>query len=335
MPNVPRFVRQGDSINFTAKVVNFTDEDILANVEIEFFDAVSMKPIGISSDKLQQKIKLSAKSNGKLSWSLALPFDVSMISYRIKATSNSFSDGEQRSFPVLTNRMLVTETMPMFLNAGESKTYNFKALTDKTATSKSIANYRYTVEVTSNPVWYAIQALPYLSENKNNSTLSAFRRYYSNTVSSFIVNSNPEIKRVFESWQQLTPDAFLSNLEKNEDLKYTVLQATPWVLEAENETEQKRRIGILFDINRLANEKTVTFEKLRSTQLSSGAWPWFNGMRDDVFTTQKIVLGLAKLHDKGILDLDDNRSTKGVLKKAVRFLDRELVKNYNRLKKSE
>ena len=333
MPNVPRFVRQGDQINFTAKVVNFSDDAVTANVEIEFFDAVSMKPLSLSEDKLQQNIELNAKSNGKLTWLLEIPFDVSMISYHIKAVANNFSDGEQRSFPVLTNRMLVTETMPMFLNADESKTYNFKALTDKTAASKSIENYRYTVEVTSNPVWYAIQALPYLSENKNNSTLGAFRRYYSNAVSSFIVNSNPEIKRVFESWQQLSPDAFLSNLEKNEDLKNAVLQATPWVLEAENETEQKRRLGILFDINRLANEKAVTFEKLRSSQLSSGAWPWFNGMRDDVFTTQKIALGLAKLHDKGILNLAQDRNTERMLKKAIRFLDREQKENYERLKK--
>lgn len=334
MPNVPRFVRQGDEINFTAKVVNFTEEDVLANVEIEFFDAVSMKPLNISKSALNQNLPIAAKSNAKISWLLNIPDDVSMISYRLKAKTENFSDGEERAFPVLTNRMLVTETMPMFLNANQSKTYDFKALVDKTSKSKSIKNYRYTVEVTSNPVWYAIQALPYLSESNNQSTLSAFNRYYSNSVSSYIVNSNPEIRRVFKSWKQLTPDAFLSNLQKNEELKTAVLEATPWVLEAEEETEQKRRIGVLFDINRLANEKSATLEKLISTQMPSGAWPWFNGMREDVYTTQKIALGFAKLHSKGIIHIDDDHNRRRMIKKAISFLDRKLVEDFEKLKKN-
>lgn len=334
MPNVPRFLRQGDEINFTAKVVNFTEEDVLANVEIEFFDAVSMKPISISKSNLQQELQIAAKSNAKISWLLNIPDDVNMISYRLKAKTENFSDGEERAFPVLTNRMLVTETMPMFLNANQNKTYNFSALIDKTVQSESIKNYRYTVEVTSNPVWYAIQALPYLSESKNQSTLSAFHRYYSNSVSSYIVNSNPEIKRVFESWKQLTPDAFLSNLQKNEELKNAVLEATPWILEAEDETEQKRRIGVLFDINRLANEKASTLDKLISTQMSSGAWPWFNGMRADVYTTQKIALGFAKLHSKGIIHIEDDHNRKRMIKKAISFLDKDIAEDYNQMKKS-
>lgn len=334
MPNVPRFVRQGDEINFTAKVVNFTDENILANVEIEFFDALSMKPISISKGSLQKELEIAAKSNAKISWLLNIPDDVSMISYRLKAKTENFSDGEERAFPVLTNRILVTETMPMFLNANESKTYNFSALADKTAASGSVKNYRYTVEITSNPVWYAIQALPYLSESNNQSTLSAFNRYYSNSVSSYIVNSNPKIKKVFESWKQLTPDAFLSNLEKNEELKSAVLEATPWVLEAEDETEQKRRIGILFDINRLANEKASTLDKLISSQMSSGAWPWFNGMRADVYTTQKIILGFAKLHSKGIIHIEDDRNRQRMIKKAISFLDKDMAEDYNQMKKS-
>ncbi|NOY50163.1 MAG: hypothetical protein GXO88_06355 [Chlorobi bacterium] len=334
MPNLPRFVRQGDEVNFTAKVVNFTDSDIAANVEIEFFDALGMKPIKISSDELSTNVDIAAKANTKLSWKLLIPDDISMISYRIKATTGSFSDGEERSFPVLTNKMLVTETLPMFINANESKTYNFVSMAKRTTKSPGLKSYRYTVEITSNPIWYAIQALPYLAENDNKSNISAFNRYYSNAISSFIVNSNPQIKKVFESWQTLAPDAFLSRLEKNQELKSAVLQATPWVLEAEGETGQKRRIGILFDLNKLANEKKSTLGKLKSTQLNSGAWSWFNGMGDDVFTTQKIVLGFAKLQNKGIIVINDDPERARMIKKAVSFLDKEIVRDYEGLKKN-
>jgi hypothetical protein len=334
MPNVPRFVRQGDEISFTAKVINFTDYAISANVEIEFFDALSMKPVKISQDGLNTKISIDAKASAKLSWKLIIPDDISMISYRIKAKTDQFSDGEERSFPVLTNRMLVTETLPMFINAREDKTYEFPDMALKINDSQTIENYRYTLEITSNPIWYAIQALPYLAENDNHSNLSVFNRYYSNSISSFIVNSNPKIKRVFEHWKQFSPEAFLSKLEKNQELKLAVLQSTPWVLEAEDETAQKRRIGLLFDMNKMANEKESTLNKLRTSQLSSGAWSWFKGMGDDVYTTQKIVLGLAKLQNKGIIEINDDPERKRMLKRAVDFLDKDMVLNYEDLRKN-
>ena len=333
LPNVPRFVRQGDEINFTTKIVNFTENDIVTDVSIEFFDGISLKTVALVNSDSEQSLSIGANSNGKLSWQLKIPYDVQMLSYRIKASTENFTDGEERSFPVLTNRILVTETMPMFLNPNEKKTYNFSSLVDKTEKSNSIRNYKYTVELTSNPVWYAIQALPYLSENKNRSTLSTFNKYYSNTVSSFIVNSNPKIKKVFENWKQYSPDSFLSNLQKNTELKNAVLEATPWVLESEDETEQKRRIGVLFDINRLSLEKNLTLEKLNASQLQSGAWPWFDGMRADKYSTQKIVLGFAKLHDKNIIHLNDDRVRARIVKRAVNYLDEELVAAYTKLKK--
>jgi len=256
-----------------------------------------------------------------------------MLGYRIKAASPTFSDGEERMIPVLTNRMLVTETLPMHLKGNETKKFRIDKLadSDKYMMMSSRQDYRFTVEFTSNPAWYAIQALPYLSEPKVESASNLFNMYYANALSSFILNSNPKIKNVLESWKTHTPDTFLSNLQKNQELKRVVLNATPWVLEAESEEEQKRRIALLFDVNRISNQTDNALQKLRKSQLSSGAWSWFKGMREDRYSTQQIVLGFARLNANQVIDFKQNQAVSGMIRKAVKYLDREIKDDYEKL----
>jgi uncharacterized protein YfaS (alpha-2-macroglobulin family) len=335
IPNVPRFMRQGDKLAFTAKVINYTDEQQKVNIHLELFDPVNMKVIDIMEPTEIQELSvvLEAKQSKVVQWKLDIPFNISMLGYRIKASSATFTDGEERMFPVLTNRMLVTETLPMHLHGNETRKFSMVKLvnSDKIMMASTRQNYRYTVEFTSNPAWYAIQALPYLSEPTMESASNLFHAYYTNVLASFIVNSDPKIKNVLESWKTHSPDAFLSNLQKNQELKSVVLNATPWVLEAENEEEQKRRIAVLFDINKISNQTENTMEKLRQTQLSSGAWSWFKGMRDDRYTTQKIVLGFARLNEKQVIDLKQNQMAMQMVKKAAKYLDGEIQDDYEKV----
>ncbi|MBC8320428.1 MAG: hypothetical protein H8E34_06885 [Bacteroidetes bacterium] len=336
IPNLPRFVRQGDTLLFTAKVINFTDKEISITAQIEFFDAITLEPllIFIDGNKIITQT-INPKQSGSVSWGISIPDDVSMIAYRITASSGSFSDGEERMFPVLTNRMLVTNTMPLNVSALSTENFTFDGLSELDKQKSSLKNYRYTIEFTSNPAWYAIQALPYLSEPKNKSTMAFFSSYYANALSAFIVNSNPKIKSVFESWKHITPNAFLSNLEKNESLKNTILSSTPWVLDAEDETEQKRRISMLFDVTRMADEKDNILNKLQKAQLNSGAWPWFEGMQEDRHTTQTIVLGIAKLHHKGVLNISSDNLRLQMVRQAVAWLDAKIADDFIDIKKKK
>ena len=318
---------------FTAKVINFTEDVIDAVANIEFFDALSMRPVSlfIKGNTISQTI--GPKQSASVSWTISIPDNVSMIGYRITASTGTITDGEERMFPVLTNRMLVTNTMPMNVSASSTANFTFAGLSKLDEQSPSLKNYRYTIEFTSNPAWYAIQALPYLSTPKNKNNMALFNTYFANALSSYIVNSNPKIKSVFESWKHHSPDAFLSNLEKNQSLKNTILSSTPWVLDAEDETEQKRRISILFDVNRMANEKGNLLNRLQKAQLPSGAWPWFKGMHNDRHTTQTIVLGMAKLHNKGVLDLSSDNKRFYMVTRAVTWLDKKIVDDFVYLKK--
>ncbi len=121
--------------------------------------------------------------------------------------------------------------------------------------------------MTSNPAWYAVQALPYLMEYPYECNEQTFSRYYANALASHIANSNPRIQEVFNQWKNT--DALLSNLEKNQELKSILIQETPWLRDAQSETEQKKRIALLFDLNKMNNELQSAIRKLKRSQMSS------------------------------------------------------------------
>ena len=161
-----------------------------------------------------------------------------------------------------------------------------------------------------------------------------FSRFYANNFASYLVNSHPIIKEVFDKWKNL-PDSkvFLSNLEKNEELKNIVLNQTPWVQDAANETDQKRRIGILFDLNKMSYEKGKALKKLLRMQAPNGGWPWFQGMPDSRYITQYIVEGLGEMQKYGIIDIKSDNKLFYAVKKAVKYLDNRNREDYEDLLK--
>jgi len=183
--------------------------------------------------------------------------------------------------------------------------------------------------MTSNPAWYAVQALPYLMEYPYECAEQTFSRYYANSLARHIANANPKIQEVFNQWKNT--DALLSNLEKNQELKSLMIQETPWLRDAQNETEQKKRIALLFDLNKMNNELQSALNKLQQMQFGSGAFPWFKGGRENRYITQHIVAGFGHLQKLGVAKFDTK--AKNMLQKSVRYLDQEFVREYNELKK--
>jgi uncharacterized protein YfaS (alpha-2-macroglobulin family) len=261
-----------------------------------------------------------------VSWNLSIPETVQAIQYKIVAKAGDFSDGEQNVLPILSNRMLVTETLPMWVRANETKSFTLDKL--KNNTSTTLKNHKLTLEMTSNPVWYAIQSLPYLMEYPYACAEQTFSRYYANALASFVANSNPRIQEVFNVWK--SSDALLSNLEKNKELKSLLIQETPWLRDAQTETEQKKRIALLFDLNKMKNEQEKALLKLADIQLNSGGFPWFKGGRyENNFITQHIAIGFGHLQKLGVKAFDT--STKTVIKKAVKYLDLQFLEHYHKL----
>ncbi len=329
IPNAPRFLREGDLITISTKIANLTEKSLTGTAELQLIDAVTGKNIDAALDNSdhQKSFEVAAKGNTQTSWSLKIPNGIQAVQYTVVAKTSDFSDGEQNLLPVLSNRMLVTETMPMWVRSNQKKTFVLEKLRDNT--SKSLKHHKLSLEITSNPAWYAVQALPYLMEYPYDCNEQTFSRYYANTLASHIANSNPSIREVFDQWAHT--DALLSNLEKNQELKSLLIQETPWLRDAQSETEQKKRIALLFNLNKMKNEQANALNKLRNNQYPSGGWPWFKGGRENRFVTQHIITGLGHLKQLKVAFPKDG--TQQMIEKGIQYLDAEFVKEYEYMKK--
>ena len=328
MPNSPRFLRQGDQITISSKIANISDKNLSGQAVLQLFDALTGNEITekLVSSSVVETFLVDAKGNTQVSWNLTIPDDVQAVQYKIIAKAGDFSDGEQNALPVLTNRMLVTETLPMWIRSNQTKTFTLDKL--KNASSTTLKHHNLTLEMTSNPAWYAVQALPYLMEFPHECNEQIFSRYYANALASHIANSNPRIQEVFNQWKNT--DALLSNLEKNQELKSLLIQETPWLRDAQSETEQKKRIALLFDLNKMTNELQAAIRKLKQGQMPSGAWSWFNGGRANRYITQHIITGFGHLKH---LDVTSSADETSMIQNAINYLDAEFVQEYKDIRK--
>ena len=330
-PNIPRFMREGDRMTLSSNISNFTESTITGTVSLECFDPNTNKPI-ITIAEASKPFSVEAGRTNSVSWVFEVPSGIDMIAVKIVAQSAEFSDGEQHLIPVLPNRMMVTESLPLSILGGQTKTVTFDKL--KNNTSSTLSDYRLSLEFTSNPTWYAVQALPGITAPQSENVLSWFAAYYSNTLATHIAQSTPKIKQMINVWtkQGGTKETLLSNLEKNQELKAVLLEETPWVLEAGNETEQKQRLSLLFDLNRTQNLNATAIEKLQSLQKEDGGWTWFKGMNSSVSITQWVLYKMGELEQLQAMQANDE--IKQMQAKAIEFIDRRFKQHFDDYKKN-
>lgn len=334
VPNAPRFLREGDEITISAKISNISKEDLSGEAKLVLSDPFTEEEIGadFKLDKQVMSFETAAGKSALVSWTIKVPYNHSAVKYKIVARAGNFSDGEENVLPVLSNRMMVTESLPLPVRGEETKTFSFDKL-KKSKKSGTLKHHRYTLEFTSNPAWYAVQAMPYMMEYPHECAEQTFTRYYSNAIATHVMNSNPKIKKIVEEWGEDSPEAFLSNLQKNQELKAVMLEETPWVLDAKSEENSKRNLAVLLDMERMSRELNKALGKTIKAQTVNGAWPWFPGMPESRYITQHIVTGMGHLDHLGIKDIREDRRVKNMVEKAVGYLDNQIVKDYQYAKR--
>lgn len=350
-PNVPRFLRQGDSMAFTAKVSNVSDKDMDVRVRLTLNDARTEQLLSTFGKEQTQTIHLAAGDVKAVSFPVTMPDEVFACTYKIiaegytekpapasrkKAKVNvlpSHSDGEQGIIPVLTNRTLVTESLSMYANPGEKKDYTLASLEENV--SPTLTHHKLTLEYTSTPIWYAIQSLPTLDEVTNPSNLQLFHRYFANSLSMGLLKRYPQIEEVFRRWADETPDAFLSNLEKNNDLKQIVLSETPWLLEARSETADRRRIADFFNTERAETSLNSLRQQILDRQNEDWGWSWMPDYKSSAYITLSILRGFGELQQEGCLNLDEDSKLAEAIQGAIGYVDSEYYQEYLEWKKLE
>jgi uncharacterized protein YfaS (alpha-2-macroglobulin family) len=357
-PNAPRFLRPGDTFSFPAKFSNLTDHATSGTAQLLLLDAATGQDLTsqLLKGAAQQPVTAAAHQSTALGWEISLPADFApvAVTYRVvaqtggaaaaskkrKATTPAvtFSDGEENTLPVLPNRILVTESLPLPLVGSGTRAFELTKLTSTTSPTRR--NYSLTLEMTANPAWYAVQSLPYLLEYPYEGAEQTFSRLYANLLAAQILKANPRFKAVLAEWTRQAQsgtaaqqNALASKLAQNQELKNVLLQETPWVRDAQGETERLARLSSLFDEVRLQGETARTLAKLQAMQLPSGAFPWFDKMPADRYITQLVVAGFGKLKKLGAFDASQQDVARDILANALRYLDAATAEDYATLRR--
>ncbi len=337
-PNMPRFLREGDDARWLLKIANTSEKEITGTVQLELFDASTKKPVDgwFKNVFPNQYVTVEPGKSSLVHFNLNVPHQFNgLLGWRVSVQSNDgqYRDAEENVLPVLSNRMLVTESLPIQIKPGEKKLFKMEKLLN--ANSPTLQRQSLTVTFTRNPSWLAVQSLPYLVEFPYECIEQEFNRFYANSLAESIAEKIPAIKTVFEKWKNTDSAALMSNLLKNQELKSALLQETPWVLEAQSETEQRRQIAVLFDLVRLSKEKNKTIQKLLEWQLPNGGFSWFGKGPDNRYITQYLLSGIGHLQHINSISSSDRQTLQPLINNALTYLDQRILEDYNNLIRSK
>jgi hypothetical protein len=343
LPNIPRFVRSGDEASITARIFNITDRALGGTVRMQLIDAETQQVVC----ERQQEVSLGSNATEKIAFTLQPNTlgQYSLLICKMMVAGDSFSDGEQHYLPVLPDMERVTVTVPFTQTAPGTKVIDLENLFPKSGdTSSSVPGRsgdtsmlhpQLTVEYTNNPAWLMVQALPTVGHANDNCAVCQATSLYANSLGRYILKQNPNAKNVFESWQREagSETSLMSELEKNEELKDLVLNETPWVMDANRESEQKKRLADFFDKSLMDHRISTAVENLKKLQNSDGSWSWWPGMDGSFYMTVEVSEMMVRLNrmtgNSGLSALDSQ------LDKAFKFMDREIVKMVDEMKKDE
>ena len=328
MPNIPRFLRGGDKMTLSSKIINLLIETQEVSANLEIFDAKDMTPLHLLAEGSMAKktLTISAKSQETVMWEIEVPEQVGAVIIRMTATGGKHTDGEEHLLPVLSQLQFLTDTYPFSISRGTD-------ITAKSLSINSTDNHdddELTVEITTHPLWYVVQALPNFTTPKQASAISWFQYYYMNALAQSVLDSNPQIETIFNQWLENDPEELQSELLQNQDLKQILLEETPWVKNAENQSRRKQEIALLFNKNNISHHMENALHRLNALQTSNGGWAWYKDMKTSVTMTAEIVEGIGELKNAGIVDFTMYSKAKGMIQNAVKYIDEELLRIYQK-----
>ncbi|MBU4538240.1 MAG: MG2 domain-containing protein [Weeksellaceae bacterium] len=325
-PNYPRFLREGDELNLQSKLSSLVNQKLNGTAQLQILDAFTNEDISskFNVNEMQKTFSLTENGNSVVNWKVKVPNDVSSIIIKVVAKAGNFSDGEQKAIAVLPNRMLVTDAVPIFVKEGQTKTFVLENLVKNTSTTAT--NFSNTLELTTNPIWEIMFALPSLKNDTNNSADVVFNKWFADVLASEIFKANPKLKTVFEEYQ--SKGLLNSNLEKNQELKQLLLEETPWVLESKNETEQMEKLARLFDANTMRNSIQNDWAELKKLQNPDGGFSWYQGYPSSYYNSLYILKNLGRINAwlKGNTADYQSSEQKEMVSKLVNFVDTEVNK---------
>lgn len=324
--NLPRFLRSGDRTSLAFNVRNLSANDVYGKVRLELLDAETEKVVL----KQSSSFRTAPQEQQVVTFDVRVTEHTPVLICRVLAEGGTFADGEQTYLPVLSDKVEVTETVPLTLQGTGQKTYDLSKLFGKR--KNAVEQSRLTLEYTARPLWYAFQALPVLGKPETEDVLTLASAYYAASLAQQVVTVSPRMKELAVKWSKEngTADQFVSALERNDDLKQLLLEETPWVMQAENESVRRRQLADFYNLNALSAHLKTYVEKLEALQRADGSWSWFKGMPGSGYMTGRVAELLARLNV-----LNGGAESRAMLTRALDYLDRLVLKEVETMRKQE
>lgn len=329
-PNMPRFIRIGDKLMLSARVMSTATHQEKGIAKIEIIDPTTDKTI--FTQQKQYVLQPKATDAVTFCWDTkqvqkAYPH-LSLLIVRITAKGKTYSDGEQHYLPILSDKDWVTTTVPFTQQQVGVKTIDVKKLFPG-----SCNNNLLTIEYTNNPAWLMVQALPYMATTNADDAISLVSAYYANSIGHYLLNQTPQLQSVIKQWKQEKGEetSLTSALEKNKALKNILLNETPWVLNAQQESNQKKMLVRFFDNNTLQYQLTSLLEKLQKLQNTDGSFSWWKGMLGNRYMTVEVASTLVRLNTL----IGKLPQTQRIIETSLNYLDKKIAQEVTKLKQKQ
>ena len=289
-PNMPRFLREGDKSTIVVKLFNTSDKKVNGNARMQILDAETQKVVWQKT----QGYRIDAEGSATVS------FDVQGLKEgvyinKVVAAGNGYSDGEQHYLPVLGNRELVVNTLPITLHQQGEQSFDLSRLflNKEGKQAKGAENAKVTVEYTNNPSWLMVKALPSISNPDEEDAISLMSAIYANTITTHIQKH--------------------LSLEKQPEQN----------LSQENHSQQ----NLSQETIRLQNQ----VEKLKKLQNADGSFSWWKGMKGSRYMTTSVAEVMVRLNAVAGVQ----KSTAKMLTSAINYLSWQTAQEVREMRKQE
>lgn len=322
--HLPRFVRTGDRVLFTATLMNNRDVPLPVGGRIEIFNPSTSE---VLANKEFPATEFAPMASAVVGEEFDVPYDLDMLGVRYYAFGAGHSDGEQSAIVVLPSSSPVIESTQFYLSAGVPEV--------SVTLPEFRADDNITLQYCDNPVWYCITALPDLVSDNSSDLLSKLNVLFGNAVGGEIAKDHPEVGEAIRYWTEGkasgADDTLISNLEKDASLKNVALVNTPWVNNAASETLRMERLTSILDYTAVSSSVLSLMNDLRLEQKNDGGWSWVPEMKSSLFVTESVLSTVGKL-----LKMDAIPGTsvsEPSLRMGVKYCDKALYDAYVKAKK--
>ena len=289
-PNMPRFVRKGDHATIVARISNITEMAKEGVAEMELSDAKTGKVV--YSEK--QPFHVSGNTTTAVPFTFQPDHNSDMLVCRTMVSGTHFSDGEQRWLPVLPDREMTTDSHVFTLHSPGQTVVDV----DSMMRGSLYDNRKLMIEYTENPSWMIVLAMPTYTAKPGDDAISQAVALYANIVGGSIMNASPLTMQRLRQWRDndASQNPFLSELEKNEEIRDMLLHETPWTLSAQSETSMRKNLLKFFDQQTMRMRVNNATSRLKALQCSDGGWAWWKGMPSSEYATLSVMEILARMY---------------------------------------